>query len=595
MELETKKIRARDQFKEFLRRHFSKDYGQMTDWEKTVAGVRFYVAEVHNPLSWYISEDEIEDGITDGPNDLDCDFIHKDGNRVLILQFRYHKEGMQESPKQIEYFQNILKRICDSEYKKNYKLVDALAGVDFETDFFTLRYITFAKIAGQAQLQAEKVPFIPPQFPGLEDRVTFECFDESSFGEQLRIAYSSFKGVSDEPWELTAVKADGKRSQVIRLQSGDYRSCLLVVSAEQVVNLYKRFKDGLFTMNIRNYIGNTLTNKAIIDVARNQPDKFFFFNNGISCLATRLDQLEDRITASGLQVINGAQTVKSLYRASLHSGWKTGPQPMILVRISEVEKGYGEEGRFKNDIIRYNNTQNTIKFSDFRSNDPVQEDLACKFKNISRYGKQVQYLPKRTDRTNKGAEVIKLEEFAKIVYAFLVDPVSFSHNTSFLFDDSESGGYNHVFGDGKQTWPKMPESEFKLRSAIWWLGKAFGDKRQKDLEIIADPNERSALERKWFLLFVTRVLLERLQGPEEYRQYLQKQFKGEWELGEGSVGKWFAQIYEAAKQVVVYTYKEDAKEAKFNHRNWTKSSITTERLRNCAVSIPIVSLDIPKN
>lgn len=394
---------------------------------------------------------------------------------------------MHEDPKKIEYFQNIFKRICDPEYKKNYKLADALAGIDFSNDFFTLKYVTFSKIEGQAHLQAAKSPFIPPQLAGLEDRITFECLDESALNEQLRIAYSSVKGVSDERWELTAAKSGVKRSQVIELQSGDYRSCVLVVSAEQIINLYKKFKDALFTMNIRNYIGNTSTNKNIIDVAQNQPDKFFFFNNGISCLATKLDVFPDRVDASGLQVINGAQTVKSLYRASLHNSWKASTQPMILVRISEVERGYGEEGRFRNDIIRFNNTQNTIRVSDFRSNDPVQEDLVIKFRTMARNSKQVQYLPKRTDRTIKGAEVVRLEEFSKVVYAFLVDPVSFSHNTSFLFDDSESGGYNHVFGDGKQPWLKMPEPSSNSEAQYGGSARQLATKGRRIWRLLRSP------------------------------------------------------------------------------------------------------------
>lgn len=46
------KVRARDEFKEFLQAAYSKDYGQLSDWQKTLAGVRFYVTAIHNPLSW---------------------------------------------------------------------------------------------------------------------------------------------------------------------------------------------------------------------------------------------------------------------------------------------------------------------------------------------------------------------------------------------------------------------------------------------------------------------------------------------------------------------------------------------------------------
>jgi hypothetical protein len=86
-------------------------------------------------------------------------------------------------------------------------------------------------------------------------------------------------------------------------------------------------------------------------------------------------------------------------------------------------------------ITEYNNTQNIIKISDFRSNDPVQEYLKEQFGQITRRGKKVVYLAKRTDRVPANSEPVKLEEFAKCVYAFLYDFVRFSGSTSFLFSD----------------------------------------------------------------------------------------------------------------------------------------------------------------
>jgi AIPR protein len=52
----------------------------------------------------------------------------------------------------------------------------------------------------------------------------------------------------------------------------------------------------------------------------------------------------DRIEAEGLQVINGAQTVKALVRAA--EGHSLDPEPSILVRITEISKGYAAEGVF---------------------------------------------------------------------------------------------------------------------------------------------------------------------------------------------------------------------------------------------------------
>jgi len=76
--------------------------------------------------------------------------------------------------------------------------------------------------------------------------------------------------------------------------------------------------------------------------------------------------------------------------------------------------------------------------------------------------------------------VIRLEEFAKVIYSFLRDPIQFSGSTSFLFDDTSKGGYRYVFGDGQQVWTTMPDEEFKLRSAVWWMADAFAPQVKND-------------------------------------------------------------------------------------------------------------------
>jgi hypothetical protein len=129
--------------------------------------------------------------------------------------------------------------------------------------------------------------------------------------------------------------------------------------------------------------------------------------------------------------------------------------PHILVRITEIPGGYGKSGKIREDVTQFNNTQNTVKVSDFRSNDAVQGHLREQFKRITRRGRQVIYVPKRTDLFPKNAEVIRLEEFAKSVCAFLYDPTSFSGATAFLFDDEHDGGYNRIFGDGEAKWEKI--------------------------------------------------------------------------------------------------------------------------------------------
>jgi hypothetical protein len=354
----------------------------------------------------------------------------------------------------------------------------------------------------------------------------------------------------------------------------------MVCEANQLVNLYDVHKSKLFTLNIRNYLGNTATNKSIIATLKQEAANFYYYNNGIACLAESMEVLGNRVKVNGIQIINGAQTVRSLHKASKDpSSRESVKQAKVLVRITEAKNQYGAEGKFRDKMVRFNNTQNVIKISDFRSNDPIHSDLRDKFQSYRHSGKEVVYLNKRTELdTFRNKVVIPLEEFAKVIYAFLREPISFSSKSSFLFDESENGGYPVIFGDGKQVWSAMADQDFRLRSAIWWIAEQFGGKLKEEKKNTSDAIEKAALERKWILLFVARLILERSYGTEGYQHDLTRLYKGEWSFGEGVDGKWMEELYKQTKQTVLFKYKEAVNKPGFIHRNWMRSENTVAEL-----------------
>lgn len=342
-------------------------------------------------------------------------------------------------------------------------------------------------------------------------------------------------------------------------------------------------------------MGGTRTNSEIIRTATATPADFFFFNNGVSCVATSITIDGDKLMADGLQVINGAQTVRALAKTFAkdqgHSWIHQSPQ--IIVRVTEIEQGYAQDRKFLEDVTRFNNSQNVIKASDFRSNDSIQLDLARKFSDLRRPGgRQVKYVPKRTDKRWQNTDIIRLEEFSKVLYSFLKDPVSFSGSTSFLFDDSEKGGYVWVFGDGTHYWEAMPAEEFRLRAAIWWMAQAFSERIGIDRDKQMDKDLVAALERKWMLLYVARLILERNYGS-DFRSVLAKYHEGAWVLGEKAVGVWFEKLYNASKQSVQFVYKTATKQPGFVHRNWMRSQKTVQELNDYATIAPGLEIGPP--
>ena len=139
--------------------------------------------------------------------------------------------------------------------------------------------------------------------------------DGDGINDEFRNAVAYERGPSDKMIKLFPEGDKGKRgtSSVINLDAGGYKSYIMALDANQIVNAYRALEgEALFSLNIRNFIGNTGTNKKIIETAKDTPSSFFLFNNGISCLCNKLDSHPDRLEVTGLQVINGAQTVKAL-------------------------------------------------------------------------------------------------------------------------------------------------------------------------------------------------------------------------------------------------------------------------------------------
>jgi hypothetical protein len=352
---------------------------------------------------------------------------------------------------------------------------------------------------------------------------------------------------------------------------------VMTLDANQLVNAYRALgQDAIFSLNIRNYVGKTQTNKRILETAKLDPENFYIFNNGISCLANLVTLRDNTVEVVGLQVINGAQTIRSL----VHAGKFGTNVPFVLVRITEIAEGYGSGGKIREQITRFNNTQNTIKLSDFRSNDPVQSALSEQFRQIVRSGRKVVYLPKRTDKVPANHEVVRLEEFAKSVYAFLYGPTEFTASTSFLFDDSEKGGYAAVFGDGIRVWERMPEDEFEMRTAMYWIAQEFGSQLRATREETQDFDARAALERKWLLIYAASCCFQ-YYYKNEWKSQLRKLYRGDWTVkGSDKKSQILDKVFRASVAGVTTAYKNERNNNKtFEHRRWIRSKETPTRIR----------------
>ena len=155
-----------------------------------------------------------------------------------------------------------------------------------------------------------------------------------------------------------------------------------IVPGEFFHSLYKKHGTSLFSANIRDYLGSRSSdsniNNGIKHTAETEPKNFWAFNNGITALVNNLTPRKlatgrVRLTLSGISVVNGAQTTGAI--GSLIK--KPSKDLQVPVRFIWTNKDEIVEG-----IVKYNNSQNKISASDFRSTDAVQKRLKLEFEKI---------------------------------------------------------------------------------------------------------------------------------------------------------------------------------------------------------------------
>jgi hypothetical protein len=430
-----RKVWFRDQFRDWVESDLKESFDSLHDVRRSKLMARFFAEQVlrpRNPTLLPFAEEELRACVVDGTGDCGVDFISREDGVVLIIQAKYSggKKPAKRSPEEPQHFQSfrtVLERLRQfRERRMAEALKEAAADIDWETDRFQLYYITLKQpYTNQEQEAAEGVPPIPC-ISDLQDRVELTLCDETRLNLELRDALSVDE-VEGKTYRLQFSDNNEEGVSWLKLGDTDTRPCFVGrISGAQLAVLFQQHKSSLFTLNIRNYIGDNGTNKAIRKTAIDNSTDFFSFNNGISALATRItpDGSDPRVLiCERFSVINGAQTIRSLHKAHI-----ADPLALrdvhVLLRITQFDpKKTQPEQEFLDNVTKFNNTQNAIKLSDFRSNDRVQFDLRRKFEQLPALGgKKFSYKNKRSGERERDVIAIGMQEFVKTLYAFLYGP-----------------------------------------------------------------------------------------------------------------------------------------------------------------------------
>jgi hypothetical protein len=308
----------RNAFRESVEGEHHTTMDKLSGLQQSKLMTRFYIEEVVRRLIPGMVPDDEEDFeacMIDGTNDCGVDFLVRREGRVFIVQSKYHSKKGPEPPDWFSHFADVLKRLVPSttNYKRNQRLTDAIDDIDWENDTFELHYVSLSKAGDNLRAREKQGVSGTPGLQDEDDRTELLLLDETDLNVRYREALSAGEAIMEEvpvrfsaddderPW-LTFNNETGRTSFVGR------------ISGAQLAELYTQHRYKLFAMNIRDYVGDTSTNKGIITTAASEPDNFFFFNNGISAIATKIepDDTNKELLCQRLSIINGAQTVRSI-------------------------------------------------------------------------------------------------------------------------------------------------------------------------------------------------------------------------------------------------------------------------------------------
>ncbi|GGG35551.1 AIPR family protein [Hymenobacter glacieicola] len=159
-----------------------------------------------------------------------------------------------------------------------------------------------------------------------------------------------------------------------------YETIYGLLPLSELAALAQQHGTRLIAANLRGYQGDTVVNQQITATVTQEPENFFYFNNGLTAYCERLNvHAQDsanterkRVRAVGFSVVNGAQTLGAV-AAALAGG--AAAEGHVFLKIMSLER-VTDDIDFAERITRNTNLQNQVTLRDFAALDEQQARLA---------------------------------------------------------------------------------------------------------------------------------------------------------------------------------------------------------------------------
>lgn len=195
-----------------------------------------------------------------------------------------------------------------------------------------------------------------------------------------RLYRAAGEEVSRDRIEIDFVQLLGRPLSCLEMKPrpSEYETYLAILPGPLIYQLFDQFGARLFEFNVRSFLqAKGAVNKGIQRTLKESPGRFLAYNNGLTATADEIEvsNLHGETVirkVRGLQIVNGAQTTSSIYRAL-----KMDKVPLddvaVSMKLTLVSPDRLDE--FVPLIARFANTQNPIQVADLSASDRFHQQF----------------------------------------------------------------------------------------------------------------------------------------------------------------------------------------------------------------------------
>lgn len=347
------------------------------------------VSDIHDAFEFYAMRkyslgNSAGNHVVGGTNDLGIDFYSQRDRTYHIGQCKIPEPDYLEAnptkpksfgPQAITDTRDALRYLFGkSDLKPNeqvrrlYALIDAeRAEADFSVTFYIVVFGALNKRASDSILEL---------------REEYESRRITIVVVEMQNLVSEFLVGADHTSELIEFDVHIRKNEILR--SPNY--CYFLAHASDLFKAFVKYGWRLFDLNLRYEVRNSSVNGEIIQSLEHSKSRknFHHYNNGLIIVATNYSIRDNEaiVRLTGAQIVNGLQTVRSIYNAvgdKRVTFDQLETECVVPVKVIKTS-----EAKFVDQIVRATNNQNPMAQRNLRSNNLEQKVLRKGFNMLPR-------------------------------------------------------------------------------------------------------------------------------------------------------------------------------------------------------------------